>query len=69
MHYEINVSLHGKHYFATHPRSLDTLQETKNMVTHFSLLFPEEKDYRIDIALIEEKITRYNINDFYKSYS
>lgn len=43
MDYEINVSLNGRHYFATHPRSMRgmTLVNAISMARKFRERFPE----------------------------
>ncbi len=40
MHYEINVSRFGQHFFATAPRSLDTLEDACRMFELFKDKFP-----------------------------
>ncbi|NIW00389.1 hypothetical protein GWN26_15190 [Candidatus Saccharibacteria bacterium] len=52
MYYEINVSQHGQHYFATSERSIRTKEQAEKMFEHFSDLFPAADGYEI-------RVTRY----------
>lgn len=56
MNYEINVSLHGKHYFATAPRSLTNLPDAIWMKAHFVKIFPEEEGYKVRLSRITTEI-------------
>lgn len=51
MYYEINVSLNGRHYFATAERSLTTEWEFKEMLKVFKQKFPESEGYRISASV------------------
>lgn len=46
-YYEINVSLNGRHFFATHKRSMDTERKFKEVLEVFRAKFPENEGYRI----------------------
>ena len=50
MHYEINISLNGLHYFATASRSLTT--ETQAISVHKKLLlaFPVSEGYKLTVS-------------------
>jgi len=51
MHYEINVSKNGKHYFATHERSLRcTREEAQAVARHFQAVFPKSEGYEIALS-------------------
>ena len=63
MPYEINVSLNGKHYFATTERSLSTEAEAKKLVKHFKNIFPKEDGYELFLSRQEHIGHGININD------
>lgn len=63
MYYEINVALNGKHYFATHKRSITTEHQLQDIVLTFATKFPEEEGYEISISL--DKQERYMV-DFHE---
>lgn len=46
-HFEINVSKHGKHFFATHDRSILSIEDAKNAFTECELRFPEAEGFKI----------------------
>lgn len=48
--YEINVSLHGKHFFATHERSIVNKQKLKEVYNVFKEKFPNEDGYEITVT-------------------
>lgn len=48
--YEINVAKDGKHYFATHERSLTATKEAENALKDFKKRFPEEEGFSITIS-------------------
>jgi hypothetical protein len=50
MAYEINVSLNGSHYFATHERSLRDSEKAVAMAQHFQKLFPASAGYEVTLA-------------------
>jgi hypothetical protein len=49
MHYEINVALNGKHFFATHDRSITTLDKLKQVAEVIAKKFPESEGYSVTI--------------------
>ena len=49
MGYEINVSLNGKHFFATHERSIRNTWELKKVLSAFKEKFPPEEGYKITV--------------------
>jgi hypothetical protein len=53
MYYEINVSLFGRHFFATHARSITTREECKRVVEVFKKAFPKENGYLMNILRYE----------------
>jgi len=50
MHYEINVSLNGDHYFATADRSIRTKEQAEKIFNHFKILFPTVDGYRMRVT-------------------
>lgn len=48
--YEINVSLNGKHLFATHERSLQFSDKTIELTKLFYIKFPESEGYKLTIS-------------------
>lgn len=47
MVYEINVSLNGKHFFATSKRSITDEKTLHEIVAVFKVKFPESEGYKI----------------------
>ena len=47
MSYEINVSLNGKHFFATHERSITSEKDLKEKVKVFKEKFTKFEGYQI----------------------
>ena len=58
--YEINVSLNGRHLFATHERSLDTTQKFMYCLSVMMLKFPPDEGYEITASYFER--TNYGID-------
>ncbi len=50
MWYEINVSLNGAHYFATHERSITTLTKAVIVRDRLRKAMPEEEGFTITIT-------------------
>jgi len=50
MYYEINVSLNGKHFFATAERSVTVMYELKTIYNIFKVKFPESEGYKITVT-------------------
>ena len=50
MGYEINVSLNGKHFFATHERSITNIWKLQELLPIFMEKFPEAEGYKITIT-------------------
>jgi hypothetical protein len=61
MHYEINVSKNGYHYFATHERSIQTEEQMKEIVHLFKQKFPESEGYKITCTRWETQGTPIDI--------
>ena len=55
MYYEINVSLNGKHFFATDKRSITTKGELKKVYTVLKEKFPTEEGYNILVSYMETR--------------
>lgn len=52
-YYEINISLNGKHFFATAPRSIHTRGELKEKFGVLKTKFPIEEGYKLDVVYWE----------------
>jgi hypothetical protein len=50
MDYEINVSLNGEHFFATHKRSLQTAPQMLKVYNALRKAFPARKGYAISVT-------------------
>jgi len=64
MWYEINVSQWGKHLFATHKRSITTVQELEYIIKLFEDKFPEYDGYKITVSrfkTVGEYVDLYNL--------
>ena len=48
--YEINVSLNGQHFFATHERSIVNKQKLKEVYKVFEEKFPKSEGYKISVT-------------------
>jgi hypothetical protein len=48
--YEINVAKNGKHYFATHERSLTGTAEAESALKDFKNRFPESEGFSVTIS-------------------
>jgi len=59
MAYEINVSLNGTHYFATHDRSLQNhlTDKVKEIYEDFKQRFPESEGFKITVTRFESTWT------------
>lgn len=54
MWYEINVSQHGKHLFATHERSVRDPDKAKQIADLFRARFPEAEGFKIAVTLWQQ---------------
>lgn len=52
MSYEINVSKNGKHYFATHERSINSMEKLLELKNQFEIAFPEKEGFKLDFTEI-----------------
>lgn len=50
MYYEINVSLNGKHLFATAERSITNTTKMEDVYNLFLEKFPEKEGYKLDVT-------------------
>lgn len=66
MYYEINVSLNGRHFFATDKRSITTKRALKEVYPIIKEKFPQEEGY--DILVSHTKTTGRYI-DMEKEFS
>lgn len=55
MYYEINVSLNGRHFFATDKRSITTQRALKEVYSILKEKFPPEEGYILLVSCIETK--------------
>jgi len=51
-HFEINVSLNGRHYFATSFRSIQTKEELRIVYADFERKFLEKDGYSLSVCFI-----------------
>lgn len=61
MYYEINVSLNGRHFFATAPRSITTYAELKKVLPVIIEKFPASEGYVIMLTQEHQSCTILNI--------
>jgi hypothetical protein len=66
MRYEINVSLRGRHFFATHPRSLTTAREAQKVLSALVERFTPADGYAVKIVKWEERGTELDAAAFLK---
>ncbi len=50
MHYEINVSLNGQHFFATHARSLTRSSQMVRVYETFLEKFPKSQGFEVEVT-------------------
>ena len=50
MYYEVNVSAHGQHWFATAPRSVTTEGHLRDIVREFVKAFPTARGYLVSVV-------------------
>ena len=55
MYYEINVSLNGRHFFATDKRSITTKKALKEVYTILKEKFPHEEGFELLVSYVETK--------------
>lgn len=55
MYYEINVSIKGKHLFATAERSITNEMELKKVYYIIARKFPEEEGFCINVTQYEKR--------------
>ena len=63
MYYEINVSLNGKHLFATAERSITDRNTLNRIYDLLAEKFPESEGYELDVTLCEKCCSRINMNE------
>lgn len=61
MYYEINVSKNGRHYFATHERSIGTENKCRELVAKFRAAFPESQGYSVTASRYEHRGIRLDV--------
>lgn len=54
MYYEINVTLSGKHFFATAKRSITNPWDLKEKLKVFIQKFPESEGYKLSVTRWEK---------------
>lgn len=55
MYYEINVSLNGRHFFATSEHSVQDAYKAESLYKVFLKKFPESEGYRVTVTKWETK--------------
>lgn len=63
MYYEINVALNGRHYFATHERSITYIKTAEKVFADFLKRFPKEEGFSISLTEWDNRGTIINTND------
>ena len=63
MYYEINVSLNGKHLFATAERSITDRNTLNRIYDLLAEKFSESEGYKLDVTLCEKCCSRINMNE------
>ena len=53
MYYEVNVSLNGKHFFATAKRSITDKYKLEDVYNVFKKKFPKEEGYEVTVTIWE----------------
>lgn len=61
--FEINVSLNGEHYFATHTRSINSEQKGKKLVSELKTIYPESKGYKISLSYVQTTSQKVDLSD------
>lgn len=62
--YEINVSFKGKHFFATHERSLTSPDAAKAVLMKLLEAFPAEEGYDVSLSMKQNSSRSMNVQDF-----
>lgn len=62
MHYEINVALNGRHFFATHERSLTTQGQCQAVYDRLVVAFPASEGYEISVSRHANVMERVNMS-------
>lgn len=62
MYYEINVTLNGKHFFATAERSITNRWDLNNKLKIFIDKFPKEEGFEISVTKWEKVGVTVNID-------
>lgn len=71
MRYEINVSLHGHHFFATNERSITSLFQAKKVLAELCSRFTNKDGYEVSLTKYETTGSHYpniqleNVEDLY----
>lgn len=68
MYYEINVSLYGKHFFATHERSIRTKAELHRVLEVFMQKFPKSEGYEVSVTYWEKWGNNVDIETIMKQH-
>ena len=65
--YEINVSQHGQHFFATHERSIVSEHKLKEVYKVFKEKFPETEGYEISVTYWTKSGREINMGELNKA--
>lgn len=66
MHYEINISLNGKHFFATSERSITSDYKLREVYDALKNKFNENDGYSFDVIKYQTVGTVIDINEIYQ---
>lgn len=61
--YEINVSLNGEHFFATHERSIVSERKLKEVYKVFKEKFPKADGYELSVIYWTKNGKEINMNN------
>lgn len=62
MYYRINVSLYGKHFFAT-GKSVDSLARLRSVYTEIKSRFPESEGWKVSVSEWTESGKELDMNE------
>lgn len=62
MYYEINVAKDGRHFFATHERSLKDQEHTKAVFKKFKEVFPEKEGFTVTVSFVSTTIRQVSFD-------
>jgi len=63
MNFEINISLNGRHFFATHQRSINSSQDFETVLKTLQEKFPESEGYSITASFNPQVNYRFDLGE------